>query len=399
MDMCRLRISLALVGILLAGIVSASAAEFGDPAFRHVWEHTDYPIQQGVADYSWVWGPAPNTNLIHEWYLESPGQFRTVQFFDKSRMEINNPLANPGDPWYVTNGLLVKEMINGEVQVGDYKFIHLAPAALPVAGDVTNTFPTYADLARIYNQPSIYSQNSFVNLELTKTGTSLLPRYSDTPATQITHFEHNYGIHRAFWDYLNRGGQVYENGRYIYRQPFFNWLYVTGYPISDAFWTHVKVAGSDKEVMFQAFERRVLTFTPGNPVQYLVEMGNVGQHYYQWRYVAPFAGGKSGLITLPTKGTMISAPLVVQGFENGSAFEAQIGVRLVTSTGVVLTRGFAHVQRYDYGQSGPFELTLNFTAQATAIPARLELIKTPPSGAPPVVLDSVEVIIAPTSPY
>ncbi len=34
----------------------------------------------------------------------------------------------------------------------------------------------------------------------------------------------------------------------------------------------------------QIYERRVLTYTPANPPQYQVEMGNVGQHYFMWRY-------------------------------------------------------------------------------------------------------------------
>ena len=39
-----------------------------------------------------------------------------------------------------------------------------------------------------------------------------------------------------------------------------------------------------KDVLVQAFERRVLTFTPTNSPAFQVEMGNVGQHYYRWRY-------------------------------------------------------------------------------------------------------------------
>jgi hypothetical protein len=34
----------------------------------------------------------------------------------------------------------------------------------------------------------------------------------------------------------------------------------------------------------QAFERRVLTYNPDNSDGWKVEAGNVGQHYYQWRY-------------------------------------------------------------------------------------------------------------------
>jgi hypothetical protein len=46
----------------------------------------------------------------------------------------------------------------------------------------------------------------------------------------------------------------------------------------------VKVAGVQRQVMVQVFERRVLTYTATNPAAFQVEMGNVGSQYYQWRY-------------------------------------------------------------------------------------------------------------------
>ena len=41
----------------------------------------------------------------------------------------------------------------------------------------------------------------------------------------------------------------------------------------------------------QAFERRVLTFTPSNAATFQVEFGNIGSHYYTWRYVTNIGGG------------------------------------------------------------------------------------------------------------
>jgi thermitase len=61
-------------------------------------------------------------------------------------------------------------------------------------------------------------------------------------------------------------------------------FYATGLPITDAYWAEVKVGGQVKDVLIQAFERRILTYTPSNPRAYRLEMGNVGQHYYRWRY-------------------------------------------------------------------------------------------------------------------
>ena len=36
--------------------------------------------------------------------------------------------------------------------------------------------------------------------------------------------------------------------------------------------------------MIQAYERRVLTYVPTNDTGFQVEMGNIGQHYFDWRY-------------------------------------------------------------------------------------------------------------------
>jgi len=65
------------------------------------------------------------------------------------------------------------------------------------------------------------------------------------------------------------------------------WFYATGYPITEAYWTQVKLKDIYSDVLIQCFERRCLTYTPSNDPGWRVEMGNVGQHYYQWRYGVP----------------------------------------------------------------------------------------------------------------
>src|SRR6185437_13659217 len=56
------------------------------------------------------------------------------------------------------------------------------------------------------------------------------------------------------------------------------------YPITEPYWTQAIVGGTQTNVMVQCFDRRCLTYTPRNTPQYQVEMGNVGLHYYAWRY-------------------------------------------------------------------------------------------------------------------
>jgi plastocyanin len=74
------------------------------------------------------------------------------------------------------------------------------------------------------------------------------------------------------------------NGALVEASPLFQWQFVLGYPIGEAFWSQVTLAGTPTWVMIQPFERRVLTYTPGNDPNWRVEMGNIGQHYRTWRY-------------------------------------------------------------------------------------------------------------------
>jgi hypothetical protein len=83
---------------------------------------------------------------------------------------------------------------------------------------------------------------------------------------------------------MNRPGRVVQNGVAVNANPLFDWRYVVGEPLTEAYWTVVKVGGVDRGVLVQAFERRVLTYTPTNAPAFQVEMGNIGRHYFEWRY-------------------------------------------------------------------------------------------------------------------
>ena len=94
----------------------------------------------------------------------------------------------------------------------------------------------------------------------------------------------HHNIIGAFWEFLNSADVVYEGGQTKLRLLSNPWFYATGYPVSEAYWARVKIAGQPHDVLIQAFQRRVLTYVPDNPTQWRVQMGNIGQHYYQWRY-------------------------------------------------------------------------------------------------------------------
>jgi hypothetical protein len=85
---------------------------------------------------------------------------------------------------------------------------------------------------------------------------------------------------------MHSDGLVYENGQFVQGDLFYNSpFYATGFPVTEAYWTTVPVDNEPTRVLLQAFERRVLTYTPTNPEGWKVEAGNVGRHYFEWRYV------------------------------------------------------------------------------------------------------------------
>ena len=276
--MSRRWFTLPVLGVLLltpalSFLNVEAAGSFASPAFQKQWA-------AGEAITPNFWGPLP---LAHdgqnEPYVEAPGGSRLVQYFDKARMELTNPSTGT-----VTNGLLATELITGKLQAGDSTFRQLQPAAIPVAGDSNNAGPTYAQIgtsglttavASAVGQPTTRALSSAGAAGTFAAGGS---DANATIATFDTTTQHN--VPKAFNDYRNKAG-----------------LLTIGLAIAEPFWANgVLVGGQPKDVLVQAFERRVLTYTPSNPDAFKVEFGNIGSHYFTWRYVTN-AGGGTGTTT------------------------------------------------------------------------------------------------------
>ena len=291
--------------------------EFAHPAFKSVWARADYPVYARVAERSWLWGPGPLTSKM-EPMAQSPGGTRLVQYFDKARMEINNPNADPDSPWFVTNGLLVYEMVSGRMQVGENQFEQREPARIPVAGDVppmmnpVNITPWYASLARVATlapgqneaQPRV-GQEVVQFLSADGTVSTRPPQMGPAALPKIQYYEPttHHNIPNVFWSFMNQTGTVYEGGRFVEGRQLMNWVYTMGYPLTEPYWIDIYIVSARATirttVMMQAFQRRVLTYNPSNPPGWQVEMGNVGLHYYQWRYgSAPAPSGGGGNMVL-----------------------------------------------------------------------------------------------------
>ncbi len=70
----------ALIVTLAAPALAATT-----PVFQRTWNRQDLPVEQGIANRSWTWGPALISAVLNEPYYNAPGNQRQAQFFDKSR--------------------------------------------------------------------------------------------------------------------------------------------------------------------------------------------------------------------------------------------------------------------------------------------------------------------------
>lgn len=247
----------ALCFLLLAEGAPAGAANlFAAPAFQQQWV-------LGEALTANFWGPlATAGDGRNEYYKDAPAGQRLVQYFDKGRMEWADP------PGLATNGLLATEMIRGRVQFGDTLFVSKPPPNIAIAGDPGNAGVTYATLSG--------RASGILAPAPSKTGaqitTFLSPVGDISDGESIGAFggydratQHN--VAAAFVEYRNKAG-----------------VGSIGLAISEPFRSTFMVSGLPKIVMVQVFERRVLTYNAANALPLQVEMGNTGQHYFQWRY-------------------------------------------------------------------------------------------------------------------
>jgi thermitase len=291
-----------LAAPMTSGTLRPLADPFINPSFERVWTRTDWLIKFAGVPRSWYWGPEAR-RATHEVFNEAPGHVRLVQYFEKSRMEPNilvgQPTPPPNSKWAVTNGLLVVELIAGQQQKGVSRWENYRDANIPLASDVDDPAgPTYTTFRALSNTPVSYhpaddrTGRPVIAVIVNRSG-----QVQDDPGKQglnvsnvqfIAETRHN--IPNVFWAFLNSVGPVREDGVVSNQQLSDPWFFATGFPISEAYWARVKVGGAQKDVLVQAFERRVLTYNPTNPAGFQVEMGNVGLHYFDWRYPSGLPG-------------------------------------------------------------------------------------------------------------
>ncbi len=123
------------------------------------------------------------------------------------------------------------------------------------------------------------------------------------PGTQVGGYDSltRHNLPQAFAEYRGRVG-----------------LASIGYAKSEPFAATVKVAGKQRDVIIQVFERRVLTYTASNDDAFKVEMGNIGQHYYHWRYelltaTTPATTSATTPVSTPTRPATVTATTATAG--------------------------------------------------------------------------------------
>lgn len=270
----------------VSNVLPFTITAFADEAFQQVWERTDAPVAELEVSRTWMWGPKPVTGPMAEPYAESTGGERLVQYFDKSRMELNNFQGDVDPTWRVTNGLLVVELISGQLQLGNDTFEQREAATISIAGDADDqTGPTYETFSQLLDRVSdqtgqivadVISRDGSVDYNAGRVRQGVRNTFYD----EVT----GHNIAAPFWTFMNSRGMVLTGGELedapLFRNPF----YATGRPITEPYWATVKIANANAQVLIQCFERRCLTYGPEKSPGWQVETGNVGRHYYEWRY-------------------------------------------------------------------------------------------------------------------
>ncbi len=274
-----------LVALALQPVATAQpiVGAFGDAAFERMWRRTDRPVALGQAARGWIWGPTAGISFA-EHYVDDTGSVRQVQYFDKGRMELM-PSGGAGSSATITNGLLVSELISGRVQIGPREYLDRGSAMVPIAGDPGDPdAPTYASLAA-WLAPAADRTGQLPAERLLRDGSVIPYPRGARDETRLVQYvaATGHNIPAVFWDYLQRRGVVERDGVLV-NDTLIDWVAVLGYPIAEPYWTTVLVGGVPREVLVQPFERRVLTYVPDEQPAWQVEMGNVGAHYYRWRY-------------------------------------------------------------------------------------------------------------------
>lgn len=313
--------SVLLLSLLVGtgGLVNAQEG-FVSPAVAAIWERTERPVIDGRVSRSFLWGPGPIGTRTERYDEAGRERRRTVQYFDKGRLELPEPAAR--DLAQLQGSSLVRDLALGLVIVGSNRVQVFDPAFIPVVGDndeaANPEAPRYVDfvtevlLSTILRATPLPRYANAVGKPITATiqagRRDKLPANASVEALVGAYdLSSGHNIAAPFWEAFGASGLVVDPASGASQTaPLYDWRVLVGAPLSEPSWSRVAINGRPTWVLIQLFERRVMTYRPDAPEGWRVEMANTGQHYLRWRYgpaptrpplkpVAPLQPGRSGL--------------------------------------------------------------------------------------------------------
>ncbi|HUG16951.1 MAG TPA: hypothetical protein VMM78_18225 [Thermomicrobiales bacterium] len=254
-------------------VQATQPSAFADPAFADLYTLSD--SQERLL----LWGSEPLVSLV-EPFTGAPGNRRLVQYFDRGRMEIDTEgAASSGAERRVTQGLLVRELATGNVQIGYDAFVQGAPAALPIFGtavaSVREMLLTYADFSHIVNtRAENRTRGAEREIEQWIAPGGLVTEGAGPvtvlAAVFVEETGHNIPDVFATWFEQQPFGDMSQHD-------------ALGLPITEAYWVYSGM-GPGGVSLVQLYERRVTVYTPDLPEAERFTLTNSGRHYYRWRY-------------------------------------------------------------------------------------------------------------------
>jgi hypothetical protein len=265
-----IRALLFAIGVVLVvstlPVRSSQPSAFADPAFSR------YYSRSSGAEQQLLWGGGPLVSLV-EPFTGAPGNRRLVQYFERGRMEVADSTSSTRTG-SISQGLLVREMATGYVQLGYDDFVQDEPAPIALFGNASSSEAaalTYADFAGTVNINAGDRSGELLNDWIAPGGAIA----EEPPPVDILagSYEpvtgHNVPDVTASW---------------LRTDPFgIEPNQALGLPISEAYWVH-SGKGDSGVSLVQLFERRVVVYTPGLPLAERFSLTSAGRHYYLWRY-------------------------------------------------------------------------------------------------------------------
>jgi hypothetical protein len=236
---------IVLVSVSFLPVREAAHSSFANPLFENLWSE-----QSAAAGSLDLWGSEPLLWRA-EPYADAPDGRRTVQYFDRGRMELT-PTPNGGTE--VTEGLLALELTTGEIQLGSKLLEYKDPPDVAIdSGSADPAVATYAGLARVvqHSAPDASARHAEINEWIDAEGnvTQKSPPAAVWASQFVTQTGHN--LPDVFTSLFAR-------------QPFgtMDWVQALGYPISEPYWTMYRRDGTAQPSLMQVFQRRILVYTP-----------------------------------------------------------------------------------------------------------------------------------------